>query len=182
MKVNKELARKLAKKMISAMPKDKKSLYEVSEFLGLLGTLYKENAQFRDFILSPFVSNDYKKSYIKSLIQKGNIPNKVEFFVDEIIDLNLLRIILEIKRLFDYEAEKILSVYKAKIVLAKKLPEDLTSEILNKLEKSLNRKIEPKIEINEDLIGGFMLKTSGLVVDASIKTTLQNLANKVKSL
>lgn len=182
MKVNKDLARKLAKKIISEVPKDKESLYKISEFLGLLGNLYKENPEFRDFVLSPFVPSDKKKAYIKSLIQKGNIPNQIELFVDEIIDLNLLKIILEIKRLFDYEAEKILSIYKGRLVLAKKLPEDLINDIINKLEKALNRKIEPVIEIKEDIIGGFMLKTSGLVVDASIRTALQNLANKVKSL
>lgn len=182
MKINKELARKLAKKIVNSVPKDKKSLNSVSGFLELLGILYKEEPKFRDFMLSPSVPNQNKKVFIKSLIQKGNIPKEIEFFVDELIDLNLLRIIPEIKRLFDYEAEKILSIYKGKLVLSKKLSEEFINDIIAKLEKALSKKIEPTLEINEGIIGGFVLKTSGLIVDASVKSALQNLSSKVKTL
>lgn len=60
MKVNKELARKLAKKIISSVPKNKESLSAVSDFLGLLGVLYRKEPKFRDFVLSPFVPNEQK--------------------------------------------------------------------------------------------------------------------------
>ncbi len=182
MKINKELARKLAKKMVSAVPKDKESLNAVSEFLGLLGTLYKKEPRFRDFILSPFVSSNTKKILVKNMVLKGSIPKEIEFFVDEIVDLNLLRIIFEIKRLFDYEAEKILSIYKGKLIFAKKPSDEVVNEVLSKLEKTLNRKIEPEIKIDESLIGGFELRLTGLVVDSSVKTVLQNLSNRFKSL
>jgi ATP synthase, F1 delta subunit len=182
MKVNKELARKLAKKIISSVPKDKESLSAVSDFLGLLGVLYRKEPKFRDFVLSPFVPNEQKKLFIKSLIQKGNIPKEIEFFVDELIDLNFLRIVNEIKRLFDYESEKILSIYKGKLIFAKEPAKELVDEIIQRVEKVLNRKIEPEISVNEALIGGFELRLSGLVLDTSVRGVLQNLSNKVKSL
>lgn len=182
MRVNKDLTRKLAKKIISSVPKDKESLSAVSDFLGLLGILYRKEPRFRDFMLSPFVPNQKKKSFIKDLIQKGNIPKEIEFFVDELVDLNLLSIINEIKRLFDYEAEKIMAVYKGKLIFAKEPPKELIVEIIQRVERMLNRKIEPKIAVDNSLIGGFELRLSGLVLDTSVKTVLQNLSNKVKSL
>ena len=182
MKVNKELTRKLAKKIVLSVPKDKQSLGAISDFLGLLTVLYRKEPKFRDFILSPFVSSDHKKTFIKDLMKKGKIPKEIEFFVDELIDLNLLRIVGEIKRLFDYEAEKILSVSKGQLIFAKEPPKELIDEIVNKVENVLNRKVETSIAINEALIGGFELRLAGLVVDASVRSLLQNLSNKVKSL
>ncbi len=182
MKANKDLARKLAKKIISSVPKDKESLSAISDFLGLLGTLYRKESRFRDFVLSPFVPNQNKKVFIKSLIQKGQIPKEIEFFVDELIDLNLLRIVAEIKRLFDYEAEKILSVYKGKLIFAKEPNQELIDEVIKRVEKVLNRKIEADVAVDDTLIGGFELRLSGLVLDTSVRTVLQNLSNKIKSL
>ncbi|GAB6078097.1 ATP synthase F1 subunit delta [Hydrogenobaculum acidophilum] len=182
MNVNKDLARKLAKKIISSVPKDKESLGAVSDFLGLLALLYRKEPRFRDFVLSPFVPNQGKKAFIKSLIQKGQIPKEIEFFVDELIDLNLLRIVAEIKRLFDYEAEKILSVYKGKLIFAKEPTKELIDEVIKRVEKVLNRKIEADVAVDDTLIGGFELRLSGLVLDTSVRTVLQNLSNKVKSL
>ncbi len=182
MKVNKDLARKLAKKIISSAPKDKDSLGAISDFLGLLGVLYRKEPRFRDFVLSPFVPNQTKKAYIKELINKGNIPKEIEFFVDELIDLNLLRIVSEIKRLFDYEAEKLLSIYKGKLIFAKEPPKELIEEVIKRVEKILNKKVEPEIAVDDSLIGGFELRLSGLVLDTSVRSILQNLSNRVKSL
>jgi F0F1-type ATP synthase, delta subunit (mitochondrial oligomycin sensitivity protein) len=62
------------------------------------------------------------------------------------------------------------------------LQKELVDEIIQRVEKVLNRKIEPEISVNEALIGGFELRLSGLVLDTSVRGVLQNLSNKVKSL
>ncbi len=62
-----------------------------------------------------------------------------------------------------------------------KLAKDHDGKILNELNQIVRDKTEFKIKIEEELVGGVVLKVDETLIDASIKTQLKNLNSELKS-
>jgi len=173
--MSKELAKKLAKVFISKLPKDKTTLVLGSNFLAFVYDLYKREKLFRDFVLNPKVPNEKKTAYLTELSEKFSMPSEVKEFINYLVELNAIPMLGEIKRLYDYEVEKLLKVSKAFLILAKKVDEDILQSLKAKIKQLINRELEFEILEDPSLIGGFVVKTSGMVIDASVKRILERL-------
>jgi len=78
-------------------------------------------------------------------------------------------IISELENLYDQEA----GLIKAELVTAHSLPETVKKKIGDYLARRADiAKVELKEELDENLIGGFILRYNGLVIDGSIKNNL----------
>jgi len=86
------------------------------------------------------------------------------------------QIIDEFEKLWNSE-QKIL---KIQLTTARELNQDNLKEIITKLEKKLNKKIEIYAEVDPDLIGGAVLNFNDFLIDASIKKQLSLIAERTK--
>jgi F-type H+-transporting ATPase subunit delta len=173
--MNKELSKKLAKSLLNKLPKERFVLIQVSEFLGFAYNLYRKERLFRDFILNPQVPNEKKVEYLVSLSSKFSLPSEVKDFINYLVELNAMHMLGEIKRLYDHEVEKFLRLSKALILVARRLDKNILESIKSKVQQILNRELEFEVQEDPSLIGGFVVKTSGFVLDASVKRTLEKL-------
>jgi len=173
--MNKELSKKLAKSLLGKFPKERFVLVQASEFLGFVYNLYRKERLFRDFMLNPQVPNEKKVEYLMNLSSKFSLPLEVKDFINYLVELNATPMLGEIKRLYDHEVEKFLRLSKAFILTAKKLDENTLESIKSKVKQILNRELEFEVQEDPSLIGGFVVKTSGFVVDASVKRALEKL-------
>jgi len=171
--MNKELAKKLAKVLINKLPKDRAILVQVSDFLGFVYGMYKKERTFRDFVLNPKVSSEKKVAYLVELSKRFSIDLKD--FLENVVELSAIPMLGEIKRIYDHEVEKVLKVSKALLITAKKLDDELLESIKAKIKQMLNREVEFEVLEDPSLIGGFVVKTAGLVLDASVKRSLERL-------
>ena len=169
-----DLARKLSRMLINSLPKEKQVMMKVSDFLGMLSELYRRERSFRDFVLNPLVPLDAKLSYLKALREKFGITKEVDDTLSYLLELNALPLISEIKRFYDYEVEKTLRFSKALLMLAKKTDGAVIEKIKNVVSKVLGRDLEFEVIEDASLIGGFVIKTYGFVIDTSVKKTLLN--------
>ncbi|WP_448588380.1 ATP synthase F1 subunit delta [Thermocrinis sp.] len=174
--MNRELAKKLAKMLINKLPKDKEILVQGSNFLSFMYELYKREKLFRDFVLNPKVQKEKKVEYLTELSKKFSMPSEVKEFISYIVELNALPMLGEVKRLYDYEVEKFLRVSKAFLITARRLDGEVLESLKSKIKKMLNRELEFEVREDPSLIGGFVVKTSGVVIDASVKRALERLA------
>jgi len=69
----------------------------------------------------------------------------------------------------------------AKIIVATKITNKETDEIVKNLEKKLNKKIDASVEIDESILGGSVITVGDTVIDASVKGQLQSLAFSMKA-
>jgi F-type H+-transporting ATPase subunit delta len=85
------------------------------------------------------------------------------------------KIMPELKNLFLKDR----GVMPTKIITAR--TGKINEEILNRLSKALDLKIEYEVEVDEDLVGGMVVKIEDILVDASVKRQLQGLHLKLQS-
>ncbi len=173
MQKNVDLARKLAKKLISSLPKEKKTMVQASDFLDLLSKLYRREKEFRDFMLNPLIPVDKKKAYMENLRGKFGLTKDIDKVMHLLVEVGAFPMIEEIKRLYDREMENLLKLAKAYLFLAKDADMVQVERIKNVLSKLVGRDLEFEVREDPSLIGGFVVKTASFVLDTSVKRNLE---------
>lgn len=148
-----------------------------------------EDVLFRDF---QFVDKVFSTSELISMARKPIVPLPKkkhiykEIFSNKISDLALSSIFFLTDKGRDYLIRSIISQYQklyyinkgflpVEIFFAVEVSDEIKNRIINKIEENTSKKIVPKIAINPNIIGGFILKIDDWVYDASLK-------NKVNAL
>ncbi|MFN3976985.1 MAG: F0F1 ATP synthase subunit delta, partial [Aquificaceae bacterium] len=78
MSAKQEIVRKIAKALLERSSKEREELIKISQLLQLLHRLYKEERDFRGFILNPNIPKDKKLEIVKGLRERLSISNKVD--------------------------------------------------------------------------------------------------------
>ncbi len=171
----KEIARKAVRLLIRKLPKDKEILIATGEFIGFLANLYRKSKEARNYFVSPFVPRDKKMAYLQNLMDKFRIPKEIMEIFEYLIDINAFSLLPEMKRLYDHEVERLMKMSKGFLYLAKEIDKEEVDKIVSTIQRILNREIEIEVGYDDKLIGGFVFKTSGFVVDTSVKRQLEKL-------
>ncbi|MDW8066663.1 MAG: ATP synthase F1 subunit delta [Aquificaceae bacterium] len=175
MNARQDIARKVAKLLLAKTPKEKEKLTKVSEFLQLLYKLYRSEREFRGFILNPTIPKENKLGFLKGLRERFELDASIDEVIDYILEISAVPFINEIKRVYDYEVEKLLRVSKALLVLARRVDDAELERIKTAIRKFTGRDYDFEVVQDPSLIGGFLVKTSSFVVDASVKRELEGL-------
>lgn len=139
---------------------------------GILETL-EESSELRDILNSPVITGDQKKDILLKVFAKS-----------EEITKNLLCLLVENKRIsvLDEVASKYINLHDlmkgekvAEITTALPLPAELGKEILNRVEKLTGNKVTLENKIDENIIGGFVLRIGDMQFNASIANKLNSL-------
>lgn len=170
-----EIVRKIAKVLLEKCKKEKEELIKVSQLLELIYKLYKSEREFRGFILNPNIPKEKKFTFLKSLRKRFDIEDKVDEVFDYVLEINAIPFLGEVKRVYDYEVEKLLKLSRALLVLARKVDDDHIEKIKKAIKDFTGRDYEFEVIEDPTLIGGFLLKTSSFVLDASVKRSLETL-------
>ncbi|MFN3813048.1 MAG: ATP synthase F1 subunit delta [Aquificaceae bacterium] len=173
MQKNVDLARKVAKKLINSLPKDKRTMIQTSDFLDFLSKFYRREKGFRDFMLNPLIPADRKKAYLENLREKFGLIKDMDRIMYSLVEMGAFPLIEEIKRSYDREMENVLRLAKAHLTLAKDAGMAQVEKIKNVLSKLVGRELEFEVREDPSLIGGFVVRTASFVLDTSVKRNLE---------
>ena len=152
--------------------------HDIYDQLGMLKKVLTEHPEVDKIITSEIVRKQEKIEFISELVEK--LDNKdfwVQFFKVLILKnrCSLIKVCLD-------EFEVILCQYlKMKhinLVMAHTPDSETLATLTSELEKILNCKAIIQIEIDEQILGGFIASTEDLVIDASIRTSLFRFSRK----
>ena len=172
---NRESAKRVARLLISRVGSDKDHLNKTLDFLSFLSNLYKRERLLRDFMLNPLIDVQKKLDYLRTLADRFGVPKSVDDVLRYMVELNLIPAVNEIKRLYEYEMEKLLKFSKAMLIVARHLDNQTIELIKEKISKALGKDIELEVQEDPSIIGGFIIKAQAFMVDASVKRALEKL-------
>ncbi|MEJ5338540.1 MAG: FoF1 ATP synthase subunit delta [Aquificaceae bacterium] len=170
-----EIVRKIAKLLLEKSPKERQELLKLSQLLELLYRLYRSEKDFRGFVLNPTIPKEKKLEFLRSLRERLGIDQRVDEVLDYLLEVNAVPILGEVRRVYDYEVEKLLRLSKALLVLARRVNEQELERIKEVIREFTGRDYEFEVVEDPELIGGFLLKTSSFVLDASVKRGLEGI-------
>ncbi|SHK35153.1 ATP synthase F1 subunit delta [Thermocrinis minervae] len=169
------IASQIAKAFLKRVKDDKKALSNLLDFLTFLESSYKRVKEIKAFMLNPTVPKEEKLKYLKTLREKFGLPEAVDGVLEHVIDLNAIRFISDVKRIYAKEMEKELRMSRAKLITAHEIPSEYIARISQILKQRLGREFELELQKDENLIGGFVVVTDSFVLDASVKRALERL-------
>lgn len=165
-------------KSLLELADEKKVLEEVHKDMLLLTNICKENRDFLLMLKNPIIRHGKKRAILEALF-KGKV-NDVTFAIFDIITRkNREKILPAIATEFtkQYNVKKGIEV--AKVITTVPLDAKLRKEFEQIVAKISNSKtVELEEEVNEDIIGGFVLKVGDRQIDDSIKTKINELKLK----
>ncbi len=134
--------------------------------------------EFKKTLFSPIIAESAKKQIIKEVFDKKINQYTLNFLLLTIDTQREIYLELIIKDYFKLYREE-LGIKEAKLTTAVEISEKQKQEIINILAKVLESKIELIHEIDEKIIGGFILRVEDKLLDMSIASQLQKIKNKL---
>lgn len=155
-----------------------KSLLDLAIEKGQLNVVYKDmqylqavtrvNREFVVVLKSPVISPD-KKEAILAAVTKGNISAITDLFMRLLLRKGREMNLPEIANAFIEQYKVNQEIFSVKLITATPVSEEIKQQIVEKVKSQSDMKnIELTTEVNEELIGGFVLQIGNTLVDASI--------------
>jgi F-type H+-transporting ATPase subunit delta len=169
------VARRYAKALADVLPDER--LEKVLEEVKTISSLLDDRTI--KYFKSPVVPLEKKRSLIEQILEKIKVSEelkKVLFLMAQKDRLGMLKeFASEFEKFVDYR----LGVIKAEITTATEVDEETVLKIKSKIEEIFGKKAEISVKLDPSLIGGFVVRVADKVLDASIKTQLENLKKAI---
>jgi F-type H+-transporting ATPase subunit delta len=153
------------------------SLDTIHEQLGQFADVLSENRDLQIFFFSPYFSSEEKKQGIRRVIDGGD--EHLLNFLELLAEKHRLPVLFRIRRAFHdlwAEENKLLDV---EVTSAVKLDPSTVESIRKRIEEQTGRRIQMSEKVDDNLIGGLVLRVGNMVLDASIKNRLERLRKQV---
>jgi F-type H+-transporting ATPase subunit delta len=125
---------------------------------------------------SPVISGDKKISVINEVIKGHNISELTYTFIKLLVTKGRESVLPEIAQAFITQYNTLKNIRIVKLTTAGPLNDTLKNSILTKVAGLMpNDTVDLKTEINEDLIGGFVLEVEDKLFDASVRKSLNDI-------
>lgn len=155
------------------------NLNEVSSDMKRIVESSNETKDFKVFLNSPVIKSDKKIEILKVLFV--GFEKLTSSFIDLITKNKREYLLVEIAEAYLYLLKKHQQIVPVSIKSARKLEKETLDQILNKMKSHVEGDFEVKEEVDESLIGGFIVRMDDKQIDASVLTQLnrmkQELAN-----
>jgi F-type H+-transporting ATPase subunit delta len=129
------------------------------------------------FLFSPYFSVEQKRDGLEKAVQDAD--ETFMNFLYLLLERHRMPAIFRIRTRYDdlwREANQLLPV---EVTSAIELDEDTVEGIGSKIGDQTGRKIELSHKVDPDIIGGLVLRVGNYILDASIRTRLNNLRKQV---
>jgi len=162
-----------------------KALFEVAVDKGDAGDIEKDldgvkellstNKKFRNILYHPSITKTDKKDIVDKIIVSQCSSKWIKNLLFILIDKRREKILDYLPDVYKGVAGRIRGIVPVKVQTAIPLTEDRLGKLKENLEKLTDKKVEIETEVNEDIIGGMIIRIENKIIDGSITNHLKNL-------
>lgn len=163
------------------------ALFDVASEEGKIDEIRSELGEFADaldsdrdlqvFFFSPYFSSQEKREGIEKAIDGAS--DEFQNFLALLAEKHRMPAIFRIRRYYDElwaEENKRLEV---RLTSAVPLDEAVVNRVGEEIEKQTDRKIDLEADVDEEILGGLVLRVGNMVLDASLREKLNRLRKEV---
>jgi F-type H+-transporting ATPase subunit delta len=164
-----------------------RSLFEVAKEQGKLDEVKEQLGQFSDalegdrelavFFFSPYFSTPEKQDGLKKLVD-GMEPILLNF-LEVLIENHRLPAIHRIRRQYDALWDKENKILPVEVTSAVELDEGTVQHLGDRIGEQTGRRVQLTSTVDPDILGGIVLRVGNSILDASIRSRLNQLRREV---
>jgi ATP synthase F1 delta subunit len=164
-----------------------RSLFEVAKEQGKLDEIKEQLGQFSDalegdrelavFFFSPYFSTPEKQDGLKKLVD-GMEPILLNF-LEVLIENHRLPAIHRIRRQYDALWDEEMKILPVEVTSAVELDEGTVQHLGDRIGEQTGRRVQLTSTVDPDILGGIVLRVGNSILDASIRSRLNQLRREV---
>jgi len=164
-----------------------KSIKDEKEYLGIKGELegflelLETNPEFKAGMETLLFSKQQKRELLDTIREKAGLADKTYNFIKAMMDENrmpALPVVVQVLGKLWLEKN---GIERLKVFTAVELSEKLEQKLVDKLEKSFEKKVILDKEIDESLIAGLKIQRESVFYDFSIEGNLKKIKEAILS-
>ena len=160
-----------------AVAKEEGKIDEIREELGEFADALNDDRDLQVFFFSPYFSSQEKQEGIEKAVQGAS--EQFENFLFLIAEKHRMPAIFRVRSHYDdlwAEENKRLEV---RVTSAIPLDDSIVKRVGDEIERQTDRKIDLEADVDEDILGGLVLRVGNMVLDASLREKLNRLRKEV---
>jgi len=173
-----DAARVYAEALFSA-GEDKGKINELQSQLAEFADAVDGNRELQVFLFSPYLSSQDKKEGLARAIT-GAEPEFANF-LELLVEKGRMPEVFRIRREYDELWKKANRRLDVTVTSAIELDPSVVGKIGEEVERQTGEKVELSSEVDNEILGGIVLRVGNMVLDASIRTRLEKLRKSVAS-
>lgn len=162
------------------LARDSKSLPQVEASLGAVRQALDESADFKALTASPLVARGAAARAVAAVAASLKLDATTAKFLGVLADNRRLSQLPAIIRAFRQLAAAHRGETSAQVVSAHPLTTDQVDALKAQLRTRIGRDVSVDLSVDPSLLGGLVVKIGSQMIDSSIKTRLNSLANAMK--
>jgi F-type H+-transporting ATPase subunit delta len=171
-----EIARVYARSLFEVATEHDK-LDVVREQLGQFADALAESHELQTFLFSPYFSSDEKKDGLDRAITGAD--EALDNFLALLIENHRMPVVFRVRREFDHLWEEAHHLLPVEITSAVRLDPSIADRIGDEIGRQTGRTVELTSTVDPEVIGGIVVRVGNSILDASIRTRLENLRKQV---
>ena len=152
-------------------------LDEVRTQLGEVADVLSETRELQIFFFSPYFSTEEKKAGLHRAIEGAD--EAILNFLELLVENHRMPALFRIRRVYEglwQEENQLLPVH---ITSAVELDKSTVKQLGDKIGEQTGRKVELSSEVEPDILGGIVVRVGNSIIDASIRSRLEQLRRQV---
>jgi F-type H+-transporting ATPase subunit delta len=171
-----EIARVYAESLFE-VAREHDSLDTVREQLGEFADVLADNRDLQVFFFSPYFSSAEKREGISRAISGAD--EELINFLELLAEKHRMPVIFRIRRRYDELWAKANRRLDVTLTSAVELDKQIVDRVGKEIERQTDRTIELENEVDEEILGGLVLRVGNMVLDASLRSKLERLRKEV---
>jgi len=162
------------------LARDEKQIEVVGRSLATLRAALAESADLRDLTTSPLLGRDEATRGILAAAGTMGLDPVTTNFLGVLARNRRLAALPQIIRAFNMLAAAHRGETTAEVVSAHPLNEDQVAALRQNLRQRVGREVAVDLQVDPTILGGLVVKIGSQMIDGSIRTKLNNLAQAMK--
>ena len=149
----------------------------VREQLGEFADALSDNRELQVFFFSPYFSTTEKEDGLDRAVSDAD-PILINF-LKLLIENHRMPVIFRVRRDYDAMWQEENRLLPVSVTSAVELDDKTVKEIGDKIADQTGRKVELSAQVDEDILGGIVVRVGNSVLDASVRNRLEQLRKQV---
>jgi F-type H+-transporting ATPase subunit delta len=159
---------------------ERNEVAEVYAQLKALATAWSESKDLREVFASARFTEDEKSGLIKALAVKFALSALTVRFIALLAEKGRLGALAEIASDFQDRIDSAAGTLRGTVVTASAIPQEQIKDLERAFSQRFKKTVLLEPQTNSDLLGGLIVRIGDLSFDGSLRTSLENLKNKLE--
>ena len=129
------------------------------------------------FLVHPSIALEEKIALIKSSFKEFN--NLTSSFLQVLTENKRINLLADIIDAYQEKLDELLGVCRVEIITSNKLTDELYNRLIKTLENKYQKKVIANVIIDENVLGGLIIKQNGYVIDDTLLNKLKAIKDTI---